>query len=271
MERTALVTGASSGIGRATAAAYLEEGWSVVATAREAAALSDLDERGAHTLTLDVTEPARCEAVVEETVDATGRLDVLVNNAGFAQYGPIEDVPTRLVEAQYDVNVLGPHRLIRAALPHLRATEGTIVNVSSLSGRLSAPGMGVYSSSKAALESLSDALRVEVEPFDVDVVVVEPGPVATQFEDRAQSSLADLDRSEPYADLYESLEDWGTVGQMAAVPAEEVAATILEAGVSTDPQPRYPVGTGSQYFSLVEYVPQGVRDAVFSLVRRLAG
>lgn len=270
MERTALVTGASSGIGRATAEAYLGEGWSVLATARDESALGDLAERGAHTRSLDVTEPARCEAVVEATVEATGRLDVLVNNAGFAQYGPIEDVPTRLVEAQYDVNVLGPQRLIRAALPHLRETSGTVVNVSSLSARLSAPGTGVYASSKAALESLSDALRVEVAPVDVDVVVVEPGPVDTGFEERAQSSLDPLDRSAAYEDLYGSLEDWGTVGRMAAVPAEEVAAVILEAGVSTDPRPRYPVGTGSEYFSFVEYVPQRVRDAVFSLVRRLA-
>jgi len=271
MERTALITGCSSGIGWATAEAFLSEGWTVVATARNRSDLEGLAERGAITHTLDVTKPAQCQSVIDAVIEETGRLDCLVNNAGFAQFGPIEDVPTRLVEDQYDVNVFGPLRLIRAALPALRETEGTVVNVSSLSGLLSSPGMGVYSSSKAAIESLSDALRVEVAPYDVAVTVVEPGPVDTQFDERAQSSLTDFDRSERYADLYEAISDWDTVGEMAAVPPEQVAAVILEAGVSTDPKPRYTVGTGSQFYSLVSLVPDSLRDGIFSLLRRVAG
>lgn len=271
MERTALITGCSSGIGRATAEAFLAEGWTVVATARDTSDVERLAERGAITRALDVTKPAQCQSVIEATIEETGRLDCLVNNAGFAQFGTVEDVPTRLVEAQYDVNVFGPLRLIRAALPALRETEGTVVNVSSLSGLLSSPGMGVYSSSKAALESVSDALRVEVAPFDVDVAIVEPGPVDTQFDDRARTSLSGIERSEAYADLYEALSDWDTVGEMAAVSPEQVASVILEAGVSTDPKSRYTVGTGSQFYSLVSALPDSLRDGIFSLVRRLAG
>ncbi|MFP4531011.1 MAG: SDR family oxidoreductase [Halodesulfurarchaeum sp.] len=272
MERTVLVTGCSSGIGRATAEAFLAEGWTVVATAREPSDIVDLEDRGAITRALDVRKPAQCQTVVEETIAETGRLDCLVNNAGYAQFGPVEDVPTRLVEAQFDVNLLGPHRLIRAALPHMREAEsGTIVNVSSVSGRLSAPGMGIYSSSKAALESLSDALRVEAAAFDVDVALVEPGPVETQFEDRARSSLTDLDRSDAYADVYATLEDWDIVGSMSSVPPERVASVILEAGVSTDPQARYTVGPTSRYLTWARFLPDGVRDAIFSLIRRVAG
>lgn len=272
MERTALITGCSSGIGRATAEAFLEEGWTVVATARETSDIVDLEAQGAITRRLDVTKPAQCRTVVENAIEETGRLDCLVNNAGFAQFGPVEDVPTRLVEAQFDVNLLGPDRLIRAALPHMREAEsGTIVNVSSVSGRLSAPGMGVYSSSKAALESLSDALRVEAGAFDVDVALVEPGPVETQFDERAQSSLDELDRRDAYADIYATLEDWDVLGSMGSVPPERVASVILEAGVSTDPQARYTVGPGSRYLSLARFLPDGLRDAIFSLVRRVAG
>ncbi|MBS3760079.1 SDR family oxidoreductase [Halodesulfurarchaeum sp.] len=272
MERTVLITGCSSGIGRATAEAFLDEGWTVVATARDESAIRDLGDRGALTRTLDVTKPAQCQSVVAEVIEENGGLDCLVNNAGYAQFGPTEDVPTRLVEDQFDVNVLGPHRLIRAALPHMREAErGTIVNVSSVSGRLSAPGMGVYSSSKAALESMSDALRVEASAFDVDVVLVEPGPVETQFDDTAQSSLSDLDRTEAYGDIYRTLEDWETVGSMSSIPAWQVASVILEAGVSTDPQTRYTVGTGSEYLTLARFLPDSFRDAVFSLIRGLAG
>ncbi|MFB6134139.1 MAG: SDR family oxidoreductase, partial [Halanaeroarchaeum sp.] len=173
MERTVLITGCSSGIGRATAQAYLDEDWTVYATARNEADLGALDEMGAKTRELDVTKPAQCRAVVDEVVDEQGRLDVLVNNAGYAQFGPLEDVPPRDLHAQFDVNVYGPHRLIRAALPHLRgAGEGTIVNISSVTGRIATPGMGAYAGSKFAIEAMSDALRAEVAQFGIDVVVV---------------------------------------------------------------------------------------------------
>jgi NAD(P)-dependent dehydrogenase (short-subunit alcohol dehydrogenase family) len=272
MERTVLITGCSSGIGWATAEAFLDEGWTVVATARDESAIRELGDRGALTRTLDVTKPAQCHSVVADVIEEIGRLDCLVNNAGYAQFGPTEDVPSRLVEDQFDVNVLGPHRLIRAALPHMREAErGTIVNVSSVSGRLSAPGMGIYSSSKAALESMSDALRVEAAAFDVDVVLVEPGPVETQFDEKAQSSLSDLDRTAAYQDIYRTLEDWETVGSMSSIPARQVASVILEAGVSTKPQSRYTVGTGSEYLTLARFLPDRFRDAVFSLIRRLPG
>ncbi len=272
MERTVLITGCSSGIGRATVEAFLGEGWTVVATARDESDIADLAERGALTRTLDVTKPAQCQSVIEDVIDETGRLDCLVNNAGYAQFGPLEDVPTRLVETQFDVNVLGPHRLISAALPHMREAErGTIVNVSSVSGRLSAPGMGIYSSSKAALESMSDALRVEAAAFGVDVALVEPGPVETQFDDRAQSSLDDLDRTGAYEGIYAALEDWDAVGSMSSIPPETVASVILEAGVSTDPKARYTVGPSSSYLTLARFLPDRVRDGIFSLLRRLAG
>ncbi|MFB6132780.1 MAG: SDR family oxidoreductase [Halanaeroarchaeum sp.] len=270
MERTALVTGCSSGVGRATARAYLAEDWTVYATARNTDDLTDLANAGAETLELDVTRPAQCRDVVETVVEESGRLDVLVNNAGYAQFGPLEDVPTRELHRQFDVNVYGPHRLIRAALPHMReAEEGTIVTVSSVAGRVATPGMGAYAGSKFALEGMSDALRAEVRSFGVDVVVVEPGPVESDVRERARSAGQQLDATDAYRSLYDSYEDYTALGGTGSVSPEAVAAVILEAGVSTDPQPRYAVGTVAEYGLIGRFLPDEWRDRLFSILQRL--
>ena len=142
-DKTVLITGSSSGIGRATAAAFLDEDWTVHATARDTADIEDLAEAGCETHELDVTDDEDVADVVDRVVDADGRIDCLVNNAGFGQFGPLEDVPVEDLHAQFDVNVYGPHRMARAVLPHMREQgEGTIVNLSSVSGRVATPGMG---------------------------------------------------------------------------------------------------------------------------------
>ncbi len=271
MERTVLITGTSSGIGRATAEAFLGEDWTVVATARDESDIEGLAAAGCLTRELDVTKPAACNEVVEWTVEETGRLDCLVNNAGFAQFGALEEVPTRRLHRQFDVNVYGPHRLIRAALPHMRAAErGTIVNVSSVTGRLSTPGMGAYAGSKFALEAMSDALRGEVAPFDVDAVVVEPGSVETNFEDRAEAERESLDGTGVYESVYEAHDQARIISQLGAVSATDVAQAILEAGTSTDPKPRYEVGPLTRYILLARLIPARYRDGIFRLLRRLA-
>ena len=139
--KTALITGTSSGIGRATAAAFLRRDWTVYATARNTDDVADLAEAGCETAELDVTSGADVERVVERVIEETGRIDCLVNNAGYAQYGPVEDVPPDVLHDQFDVNVYGPHRLTRAVLPHMRERRtGTVVNVSSVQGRVSGAG-----------------------------------------------------------------------------------------------------------------------------------
>ncbi|WP_267642552.1 SDR family oxidoreductase [Haloarchaeobius amylolyticus] len=270
---TVLITGCSSGIGRETAKAFLDEDWQVYATARDTEAIADLADAGCKTAELDVTDRGQVERVVDRIVDEHGRIDCVVNNAGFAQMGPVEDVPTDKVHEQFDVNVYGPHRLIRAALPHMRESErGTIVNISSALGRITIPGSGIYSASKFAIESMSDALRGEVDQYDVDVVVVEPGPVETEFYDRADDELDDLPRSDAYGDLYEMYDDANTVsgGSPMSVTPTRVAETILNAASSTNPDPRYPVGAAAKYFMLVRFVPDRWRDTVLRLVRKFA-
>ncbi|PSQ20446.1 oxidoreductase [Halobacteriales archaeon QS_9_67_17] len=273
MDRTVLITGCSSGIGRATARAFHEEGWTTYATARDPADIADLEETGCRTAALDVTDGEQVTAVVDRAIDETGRIDCLVNNAGYGQHGPAEDVPTELFSQQLDVNVLGPHRLTRAVLPHMRAAEdGTVVNVSSVAGRIAPPGMGAYAASKFALEGYADALRNEVAQFGINVALVEPGPVETAFRDRVDEEMDRLDRTPAYESLYDAQEDASLVsGQSSpfASTPEEVADTILEAGVSTDPDPRYAVGGFAKVVVYGRFVPDRIRDKLLGLAGKL--
>ncbi len=244
------------------------------ATARDPGDIADLTEIGCETAELDVTNDARIQAVVERIIDEQGRIDCLVNNAGYGQFGPVEDVPVREVERQFDANVYGPHRLVREVLPHMRDREdGTIVNVSSVAGRLSFPGGGVYSGSKAALESMTDALRVETDRFGVDVVLVEPGPVETGFSDRVDSEIDDIPRSEEYSDIYSVIDDTQAVGGggPGAIAPGEVADWIVHAASATRPNARYPVGRAAKVGSLARLLPDSLRDTAFKLALKLMG
>ena len=262
---TVCITGSSSGIGRATARAFLDEGWDVYATSRSPEDVADLRERGCETIELDVTDEGRVDAAIDRIVGESGRIDCLVNCAGYGQFGPLEDVPPEDLHHQFDVNVYGPHRLARAALPHMReAGDGTIVNVSSAAGRLAFPGGGAYCGSKFALEAMSDALRAEVAEFGVDVVLVEPGPVATNFTDRADDEVETLPRTAAYDRLYSVIDDaWTLGGSPRTIPPEDVADTIVNAASSTQPATRYPVGPSAKAAGLARLVPDRFRDLAF--------
>jgi NAD(P)-dependent dehydrogenase (short-subunit alcohol dehydrogenase family) len=269
---TTLITGCSSGIGRATALTFLEDDWTVFATARDPEDIADLKEAGCLTAQLDVTDEDEIKRVVNRVVAQDGRIDCLINNAGYGQLGPVEEVPTTAVHEQFAVNLYGPHRLIRAVLPTMRQQEhGRIVNVSSAAGRLANPGLGVYSASKFALEGLSDSLRAEVAEHGVEVVLVEPGPVDTEFVDRADSQLDLLDRSGAYEWFYDLMEDTRLIGGggPGAVSPQRVADVIHQAGTCSSPRPRYPVGTGARLTMLARFVPAQYRDRCFQLLRKL--
>lgn len=276
---TVLITGCSSGIGRATAREFLREDWIVYATARNPADIQTLgEEEGCRIATLDVTDGDDVERVVDRILEEEGHVTCLVNNAGYAQLGPIEDVPVSEVDRQFEVNVYGPHRLTRAVLPHMREQgEGTIVNVSSVNGRVSIPGMGVYSGSKFAMEAMTDALRGEVEQYGVDAVLVEPGPVETQFTERAEAEVdggdgvSGIERSGAYESFYRLFEDTSAIGGggPGAVSPEYVAADIVNAASSTKPAARYPSGTVARFGVLARYLPDRWRDAAYRLATRL--
>ncbi|WP_128477999.1 SDR family oxidoreductase [Halorussus pelagicus] len=272
MTETVLITGCSSGIGRETAHAFLEDGWDVYATARNPADVEALGEAGANIASLDVTDEDDVERVVERMIDEEGRIDCLVNNAGYAQLGPVEDVPVESVEDQFAVNVFGVHRLTREVLPHMRQRQtGTIVNVSSVAGRLATPGMGIYNGSKFAVEGITDALRPEVAEYGIDAVLVEPGPVDTAFTERASSEIDGIERSDAYDALYSILDDTEAVGGggPGSVHPREVAETILDAANLTDPAARYPVGQVAKVAMLGRFVPAKLRDKFYRLALSL--
>ena len=243
--RSILITGCSSGIGRATALEASARGHRVFATARDPVSLQDLAGRpGITTGRLDVADEASIAEGVQAAAKAMGGIDALVNNAGHAQYGAVEEVPPEAWREQFAVNVFGAVAMIRAVLPWMRtAGGGTIVNVSSVGGKVAIPFAAPYCSSKHALEAISDSLRLEVEGFGVRVVVVEPGPIESRYAERARASVQPLiDRPGPYEKIYR-LAEKAMDGEFQAgrLPAEAVAKVILRAIESPRPKTRYRV------------------------------
>jgi NAD(P)-dependent dehydrogenase (short-subunit alcohol dehydrogenase family) len=270
--KTVLITGCSSGIGRASARTFLDEEWEVYATACNKDDIVSLGEAGCRTATLDVRKNEDIERVVSRIREETERLDCLVNNAGFAQYGPLEDIPTERLHEQFDVNVYGPHRLSRAVLPMMRTQEdGTIVNLSSIYGTLSTPGAGPYAGSKFALEAMSDALRAEVADLGIDVVVVQPGPVTTSFSDRAAEETNDLPQTHEYRWVYDAIDDATVTTDSLpfALAPEEVTTVIHDAASLSDPAPRYPVGQFAKLLAYTQFLPDRTRDRIFRFVRKV--
>jgi NAD(P)-dependent dehydrogenase (short-subunit alcohol dehydrogenase family) len=258
-ERVVLLTGAGSGIGAATAERFHDAGWTVWATDLDADLLADLPA-GVCTAALDVTDGADRERVVARVVDEHGRLDCLVNNAGYAVAGPVEDVPVERAREQFDVLVHGPHGLLRESLPHLRESGGTAVTVTSVLGRAALPGVGVYAAAKFAAEGLTDALRMELTDTAADAVAVEPAWVRTSFEATADEGLDDRDRTAAYADVYDRYDGGLLDGGPLSVGPDRVAETVLEAAEATDPATRYPVGTVAQAVAATRYLPDPLAD-----------
>jgi NADP-dependent 3-hydroxy acid dehydrogenase YdfG len=246
--KAVLITGCSSGIGHATAARLCDAGWTVYATARRPETLADLEAKGCHTLALDVTDEASMSAAVDAVVAAEGAVGALVNNAGYSQSGAVESVPLDQIRRQFETNVFGLVRMCQLVLPGMRAQRhGRIVNVSSMGGRLVFPGGGVYHATKYAVEAISDALRFEVRGFGVDVIVIEPGLIVTNFGQTAAGSVqAGAAADEPYADFNRTVADRtenvykGPLAKFGGGP-ETVANTIARALEAEHPRARYPV------------------------------
>ena len=263
---TVLVTGASSGIGRATAVEFARRGHQVYAAARREEVLAGLadGERNIRPVGLDVTDAdsvQRAWAKIQAETGGTG-VDVLVNNAGFALTGPVEVLPDEAVRRQFDTNVFGVLNVTRAVLPAMRARgSGRIINVSSIVGRVSFGLMGVYGATKYAVEAISDALRLELRGFGITVVLIEPGFVATSL-----GSAADAESGRgPVPPAYQELAETGTrylARQLAkGIPASQVAATIANAAESRNPRTRYVVpGTMRPLIAMLTALPDKAAD-----------
>lgn len=267
---TVLISGCSSGIGRETAIAFLEDGWEVYATDPEPDDLAGLAERGCETLELDVTDTASVNEAVDHALDEQGHIDCLINNAGYGQLGPLEDVPVDRLKRQFEVNTFGAHRLTRAVLPSMRKRDsGTIINNSSIYGRVPMIGQSAYCASKYALEGISDTLRAELSEYDIDVVLIEPGPVDTRFGETALREKRGIERSDAY-EWFDEMSDDRTFIDRApgAITPDRVARTMLRAANSSAPLTRYIVGPHAQSVAFEGMVPDLFRDQGFDVFKR---
>jgi NAD(P)-dependent dehydrogenase (short-subunit alcohol dehydrogenase family) len=248
VSKAVLITGCSTGIGRATAEHLAGKGWTVYATARRAEAIDDLKAKGCHTLALDVTDEASMQAAVKQVEEAEGAVGVLVNNAGYSQSGAVESVNLADVRSQFETNVFGLVRMCQLALPGMRRQGwGKIVNVSSMGGKMTFPGGGIYHGTKHAVEAISDALRFEVRGFGVDVIVIEPGLIKTQFGEAAVNSIqSGTSDYGPYGEFNAAVAATtagayeGPLAKLGGGP-ETVARKIEKAISRRRPRTRYPV------------------------------
>jgi len=268
--KTVLITGCSTGIGRDLAQRLAETGYTVIATARHPETLHNLSV--ALALPLDVTDPVSVSTATEEVIRRFGRIDVLVNNAGYALRGALEEVPVEDAQAMFDVNVFGLLRMIRTVAPQMRQQgSGRIINISSIAGKCSTPGNGTYSATKFAVEALSDALRWELAPFGIQVVIVEPGSISTPFEAAAQAHARTIlsNTSSPYHALYEHSATFAASMRRQGAGPEAVSQVIQQAIEASRPRRRYVVAIP---FSgrLVLHLGDGVWDRVVRRIYQIA-
>jgi short-subunit dehydrogenase len=247
--KVALVTGASSGIGDATARRLTQLGYTVYAVARRADRMAALKDRGCRIEPADVTDDAALAALVDKIISETGRIDVLVNNAGYGSYGALEDVPIAEARRQFDVNVFALARLTQLVLPHMRAQrDGYIVNISSIGGKIWEPLGSWYHATKFAVEGLSDSLRAEVAQFGIKVIIIEPGAIRTEWAAISADNLEAASAGTPYQEMARfvggALRSADT-SRLTSGPAV-VADAIGRAVQSPRPRTRYAVGGGAR-------------------------
>jgi len=253
MEKVALVTGSSSGIGFETALALARSNYFTFATmrntnkAKKIIEIAQKEKLSLEVIELDVDKEDSIKSAVKKIQEQKGRIDVLVNNAGYGLFGCIEDVSIEELKAQFETNFFGVVRLIQEIAPTMRKQgSGIIVNVSSLAGRIGFPGTPAYISSKFALEGLSECMRYELSPFGIKTIIIEPGVIQTNFFSSMKVSKGKKDS--PYKEITEKVMNGVKMMAEMGTPADEVAKTILKAIQTEEPVPRYIVGSDASMF-----------------------
>ncbi|HWD06006.1 MAG TPA: oxidoreductase [Amycolatopsis sp.] len=268
--KVALVTGASSGIGEATARELLARGYTVYGAARRLERMAGLEQLGVRTLSLDITDEESVEKAVAAIVAESGRIDLLVNNAGYGSYGSVEEVPLKEGRYQFEVNIFGLARLTQLVLPVMREQRsGRIVNISSMGGKIYTPLGAWYHATKFALEGFSDALRLELRPFGIDVIVVEPGGIATEWGGIAMDHLAAVSGAGPYRELAGKLANGMTSERHTRLMSQPsvIAKTVAKAATSGRPRTRYAAGFGAKpAIFLRRILPDRAFDTLISRV-----
>lgn len=269
-KKVALVTGGSSGIGECAVVELLGKGFTVYAAARRTERMAGLGEKGAHVVALDVTDDASMVACIDRIIAEQGRIDVLVNNAGYGSYGAVEDVPIDEARRQFEVNVFGLARLSQLVLPHMRAQKsGRIINISSIGARLYEPFGAWYHATKFAVEGLSFSMRLEVAPFGVSVSCVAPAGVVTEWNTISRDSLLETSGGSAYGPwakrAFKVLET--ADGPAMSCTPDVVGRKIAKVATARHPKAVYPVGKGARMIrGSFDVVPNGMTDLMLSQV-----
>lgn len=243
MKKVVLITGASAGIGMETAKFLQQNGYAVYGAARRTDRLKELEKLGVKTLAMDVTKNDSMVKGVQQIIDAEGRIDVLINNAGFGSYGAVEDVTMDDARYQLEVNVIGAMRLTQLVLPYMRRQHyGKIINISSIGGKIAMPFGGWYHASKFAIEGLSDSLRNEVRPFGIDVIVIEPGGIQSEWGDIAMGSMVKVSGNTAYKDMVVKM-DRSFKEANDKIPGPALIARLIKESIEAKtPKTRYSGG-----------------------------
>ncbi|MBW4523702.1 MAG: SDR family oxidoreductase [Phormidium tanganyikae FI6-MK23] len=263
MTKTVLITGASTGIGRSTALLFAKKGWTVIATMRSPEK-ADWITKNIHPLQLDVTDLESIQTAIAQSFSKFGTIDVLVNNAGYALMGAFENCSPEQIRKQFDTNVFGLMEVTRAVLPHFRERRsGVIINIASIGGKMAFPIYSLYHATKWAVEGFSDGLQYELEPFNIRVKLIEPGPIKTDFYDRSPDiAKSDITAYDEFVDRI--LPKMSRAGEQGA-PPEDVAATIYKAAIDSSSRLRYPSDRLARIFLTLRKV---LPDSAFSTIIR---
>jgi len=252
-----LITGASSGIGKQTATMLIKKGHTVYGASRSVEDMQDLVKIGGHAIMLDVTKSDTISSCVKKIIKKEGHIDVLVNNAGYGLYGSIEDVDIADAKAQYDVNVFGLGEMIQKTVPYMRKQKsGLIINVASIAGKIYMPLGGWYHSSKFAVEGLSDCLRVELKPFNINVSIIEPSAIKTKFGNNMIPKLKETSEGGAYEEQSKGVAKVmaGTTQDGSGLEPERVSEKIIAAIESNKPLHRYVVGKSGKMFIFARWL-----------------
>jgi short-subunit dehydrogenase len=261
MKKVVLITGVSSGIGNETAKLMAQNGFIVYGASRRWEKMTDLNEFGVKLIQMDVTDETSMAKRVDEIIKNEGRIDVLVNNAGYGSYGALEDVTMKEAKYQFEVNIFGLARLTQLVLPQMRKQHaGKIINISSIGGSLGEPHGSWYHATKYALEGLSDSLRMELKQFGIDVVIIKPGAILTEWNSIARENLLKVSGNTDYKELaHKHVKMLANADARGSKPIV-VAKTIVKAAMANKPKTRYATGRGA---TLILFIRKILSDRLF--------
>ncbi|MBN8234034.1 oxidoreductase [Halobacillus kuroshimensis] len=265
-----LITGASSGMGKAAAEQLLKEGYTIYGAARRVENMKDLEEKGVNILQMDVTDEASIEGGIQQMIEEQGRIDVLFNNAGYGSYGAVEDVPMTEAKRQFEVNLFGLSRVTQLVLPYMRKQKsGKIINNSSMGGKIYTPLGAWYHATKHALEGYSDCLRLELKPFGIDVVIIEPGSIQSEWTDIMLDHVEKTSGSTAYQPMAQSFIKM--TRSMGGASSPDVIATQVVKAVKADkPKTRYVAGKYARPFMFLrKIVPDKMFDQLLLRMLRM--